>query len=630
MVLRVKVHGDSRTQRRDRGLRRGTPWFRLPATSRDVLGSYILVGAALIVLLAFGCGDEPDGIPPDRVEDLMLAGATETTATLSWTAPGDDARQGTVTRYDVRYSLKALPEDWESAVRVTELPPPREGGAAESLVVAGLANDHVYFMALTATDEAGNTSGLSNVVQVHTGDPGPPDFIADLEATEIFPHAVTLRFTAPGDDGNTGRASSYRIRYQQIELTEENWEDAVDVSPTTNPREAGQVERIRIHDLNPEGLYFFGVRSRDDAGNQSPLSNVAEVRLPPDTVAPASIRDLEVVRTSFEKVRLAWTAPGDDEDEGRATAYEARWASERITDESWNHATSVGSLPPPSEAGVREEMALFGLPGGTTIWLAVRAEDALGNRSAVSNNVFALLPSAERVWRVVEDGSGDAPTVQAAIDSAADGAAVVVGPGRYFENLDLRGKEIYLVSAFGPEATILDGTSAPSPVVSCMGLETSDTVIEGFTITGGMGYQALPSMSYSGGGVYCFEATPTIRGNIIRENKADNPESGSWGGGVYIGFPFAVQQPEPTIVEYNVIEDNYASHNGGGIAIQAECIVQGNLIRGNRTGRGDGGGIYYNSSSPNILITDNTLVGNTANDHGGGRIYRFQGTGQGG
>jgi hypothetical protein len=39
--------------------------------------------------------------------------------------------------------------------------------------------------------------------------------------------------------------------------------------------------------------------------------------------------------------------------------------------------------------------------------------------------------SSGRVWNVYPDGSGDAPTIQAAIEAAVDGDEVLLHPGAY-------------------------------------------------------------------------------------------------------------------------------------------------------------------------------------------------------
>ena len=37
-----------------------------------------------------------------------------------------------------------------------------------------------------------------------------------------------------------------------------------------------------------------------------------------------------------------------------------------------------------------------------------------------------------RTWYVAADGSGDAPTIAAAVDSSANGDVILVGPGTHF------------------------------------------------------------------------------------------------------------------------------------------------------------------------------------------------------
>jgi hypothetical protein len=111
-------------------------------------------------------------------------------------------------------------------------------------------------------------------------------------------------------------------------------------------------------------------------------------------------------------------------------------------------------------------------------------------------------PVLARTWRVYEDGSGHAPTVQAAIDSAGDGDVVFVEPGRYYENVNLLGKVIELRSSLGPQATILDGSLGDNSVITCDSGETSLTLIAGFTITGGAGHTFAGGVRYGGGALW--------------------------------------------------------------------------------------------------------------------------------
>jgi hypothetical protein len=54
----------------------------------------------------------------------------------------------------------------------------------------------------------------------------------------------------------------------------------------------------------------------------------------------------------------------------------------------------------------------------------------------------------------------DYPTIQAALEGAADGSTVSVAAGTYFENIDFKGKAIRLASESGPELTIIEGNSS--------------------------------------------------------------------------------------------------------------------------------------------------------------------------
>ena len=88
-------------------------------------------------------------------------------------------------------------------------------------------------------------------------------------------------------------------------------------------------------------------------------------------------------------------------------------------------------------------------------------------------------------WRVELDGSGDAPFIQAAIDSSSHGDLVLVGPGTYFEHLNFKGKNIWLKSFAGAEVTILDGNWQAGSVIQLVSGETNDAIVDGFTVTHG-------------------------------------------------------------------------------------------------------------------------------------------------
>ena len=107
---------------------------------------------------------------------------------------------------------------------------------------------------------------------------------------------------------------------------------------------------------------------------------------------------------------------------------------------------------------------------------------------------------------------GTFPKIQDAIDAAAKGDTVLVASGTYVENISFRGKAIAVVSASGPDTTIIDGGAPSNPnygsVVIFTSMEQSDSVLEGFTITNGTGtweYIFPPGIWWGyGGGIYWY------------------------------------------------------------------------------------------------------------------------------
>jgi hypothetical protein len=52
--------------------------------------------------------------------------------------------------------------------------------------------------------------------------------------------------------------------------------------------------------------------------------------------------------------------------------------------------------------------------------------------------LVSMGPALARTWHILPDGNGDAPTIQAAVDSSAHGDTVLVAPGTYLEHVDIQ------------------------------------------------------------------------------------------------------------------------------------------------------------------------------------------------
>ncbi|MEK7865597.1 MAG: hypothetical protein AAB434_02875 [Planctomycetota bacterium] len=112
-----------------------------------------------------------------------------------------------------------------------------------------------------------------------------------------------------------------------------------------------------------------------------------------DVIPPNRTTDLTgaIVATCPPRIRLTWTAPGDDGGgNGRATQYEIRFSTTGPVTEA-NFATSTpipGTVPGPAGPGSLQSFVVQGLDDETDYWFALRTRDErLGHFSFVSNSI---------------------------------------------------------------------------------------------------------------------------------------------------------------------------------------------------------------------------------------------------
>ncbi|MFQ5719424.1 MAG: choice-of-anchor D domain-containing protein [Acidobacteriota bacterium] len=118
-----------------------------------------------------------------------------------------------------------------------------------------------------------------------------PAPILDLRVTDTTSNTVFLAWTATGDDGATGTATSLDLRYATSALDATTFETATQVPSPPAPLPAGSPETLEVAGLEPGTTYFFAARAGDEWGNASPISNVATgLTLPPPTIATSPPR----------------------------------------------------------------------------------------------------------------------------------------------------------------------------------------------------------------------------------------------------------------------------------------------------------------------------------------------------
>lgn len=214
-------------------------------------------------------------------------------------------------------------------------------------------------------------------------------------------------------------------------------------------------------------------------------------------------------------------------------------------------------------------------------------------------------------------GAGDYDDIQDAIDAARDGDRVLVEPGTYPGGINLRGKNIVLISTSGPTVTVIDSMDTPdeSTILAISG-EPITTTVSGFTLAGGHGTpnQWLIGNAWSGAGVYIRESALTIHDCFFRRNLARHSGQ-SIGGGV------VVIDGEATITSTN-FTGNLGYYAGGAIAaLASEVLIEDSTFRENLSARG--GAIYVGEGS-DVIVQASVFDSNEAT--WGGAFYVTDGS----
>ena len=222
-----------------------------------------------------------------------------------------------------------------------------------------------------------------------------------------------------------------------------------------------------------------------------------------------------------------------------------------------------------------------------------------------------------------------ATNIQTAVNTAANGDTIMVGPGDYHLTSEVSiTKSLFLRSLDGAQSTLLNGQH----MCRCLYLLNTNAEADGFTIINGYitnGYGGGASLLSSsrllncmiisnrenssggaGGGGLMLNGPALVSNCIIRFNQANND-----GGGVmlYSGGNASIQN--------TVMEENLAGDQGGGLYLYGTGQVE-HCVIGNNTASNSGGGAYFNNGG---RIQNTVLFNNTARGSGGGVFFNNRG-----
>ena len=150
----------------------------------------------------------------------------------------------------------------------------------------------------TGTNPVGGLPANADASTVHAwadwqlADAVPPAAVTDLSSIQSGTTNATVSWTAPGDDGWSGKAKTYNLRYSTSPIVDGNFASAT-AATTYTPYAAGSQESTPVSGLVAGATYYFALKTTDEAGNVSSLSNVASVALSTVTITATDLTATE-------------------------------------------------------------------------------------------------------------------------------------------------------------------------------------------------------------------------------------------------------------------------------------------------------------------------------------------------
>ena len=249
---------------------------------------------------------------------------------------------------------------------------------------SGDPNDDDYFLGFRCARSAGN----------EPTDTTPPSKISDLQAEPgDDTDSVKLSWTAPGDDGDIGTSSSYIIRYAKSAITTESaWSSATNVSGEPTPQQSGETESFIVTGLNPGETYYFAIKSLDDVGNVSGLSNSPSAIPTADRLPDFIISNVTLIPTEPEvmedtKVDVLILNTGGYYIPNSGTAYLELTLQDSSTDEElfWRFPGNISTIPSNGSEYLTLDKFWFLNDKADTLQACVSFDDPEEN---TSNNCF--------------------------------------------------------------------------------------------------------------------------------------------------------------------------------------------------------------------------------------------------
>ena len=138
-------------------------------------------------------------------------------------------------------------------------------------------------------------------------------------------------------------------------------------------------------------MRFLGVRGMIVNLLMAGTALIAGQRVSPAAAAELQVRpDNPNTDLAPGDIKLRWTATGDDNNAGRASAYDIRYLPASTgpinSEDRWNQAIQLIGEPRPSRSGQIDSVLIHGLIPGCRYYFCLKVIDETGNCSGLSNS----------------------------------------------------------------------------------------------------------------------------------------------------------------------------------------------------------------------------------------------------
>lgn len=175
------------------------------------------------------------------------------------------------------------------------------------------------------------SGGRLNVFNFFENDANAPAPITDIQVLSNTADSATLQWTAVGDDGLAGKSARYIVHYSTSPINDGNFDSAANFRNTLIPKASSSTESLTVNGLEPATTYYFAIKSLDNVGNPSLLSNV---------VSALTSQVFMAFSDNMENGINGWTVEGTDGKGGAALWHQSERRSQSPT-HSWYYGNEL-------------------------------------------------------------------------------------------------------------------------------------------------------------------------------------------------------------------------------------------------------------------------------------------------